>query len=105
MRTTAIDSSIFYFITLAYPSTLFFFFLNDTPPPEIYPLPPHDALPIPGGVCAIDTIKPTEHWNIWGAVLYARSAVNPHKNTPNIPATTAQPVSQNYRVDEMPSYR
>src|SRR3990167_6887145 len=27
-----------------------FFFLNDRPPPEISPLPPHDALPIyPGG--------------------------------------------------------
>src|SRR5256885_6858568 len=24
----------------------FFFFLNDTAPPEIYPLPPHAALPI-----------------------------------------------------------
>src|SRR2546430_779049 len=28
-------------------STLFFFFLNDTPPPEIYPLPLPAALPIP----------------------------------------------------------
>src|SRR2546430_13691569 len=26
----------------------FFFFLNDTAPPEIYPLPLPDALPIPG---------------------------------------------------------
>src|SRR3989449_4459863 len=25
---------------------IFFFFLNDTAPPEIYPLPLHDALPI-----------------------------------------------------------
>src|SRR3712207_7389852 len=30
-------------------SFLFFFFLNDPAPPEIYPLPLHDALPIPAG--------------------------------------------------------
>src|SRR5260370_21742867 len=29
-------------------SSFFFFFLNDTPPTEIYPLPLHDALPIWG---------------------------------------------------------
>src|SRR2546430_15312603 len=28
------------------PLFFFFFFLNDTPPTEIYPLPLHDALPI-----------------------------------------------------------
>src|SRR5256885_12769018 len=28
------------------PAVLFFFFFNDTAPPEIYPLPLHDALPI-----------------------------------------------------------
>src|SRR5260221_9655827 len=27
-------------------ATIFFFFFNDTAPPEIYPLPLHDALPI-----------------------------------------------------------
>src|SRR2546430_515520 len=26
-------------------SPSFFFFLNDTPPPEIYPLPPHGSFP------------------------------------------------------------
>src|SRR5256884_8119197 len=30
-------------------SFFFFFFLNDPAPPEIYPLPLHDALPISGG--------------------------------------------------------
>src|SRR2546430_7716739 len=29
------------------PSYIFFFFLNDPAPPEIYPLPLHAALPIP----------------------------------------------------------
>src|SRR3989454_11796097 len=29
-------------------SSILFFFLNDPPPPEIYPLPLPDALPIPG---------------------------------------------------------
>src|SRR2546430_14381247 len=29
-----------------HPILPFFFFLNDTPPPEIYPLSLHDALPI-----------------------------------------------------------
>src|SRR5260370_132688 len=28
------------------PVSFFFFFLNDTAPPDIYPLPPHAALPI-----------------------------------------------------------
>src|SRR5256886_5770336 len=28
---------------------VFFFFFNDPAPPEIYPLPLHDALPISGG--------------------------------------------------------
>src|SRR5260370_35571392 len=30
----------------SFPSILPFFFFNDTPPTEIYPLPLHDALPI-----------------------------------------------------------
>src|SRR5262249_62403405 len=35
------------------PSRFFFsFFLNDTPPPEIYPLSLHDALPISPPPCA-----------------------------------------------------
>src|SRR3989338_6837446 len=33
-------------------SYVFLFFLNDTAPPEISPLPPHDALPIcPAPIC------------------------------------------------------
>src|SRR5256885_5689133 len=31
-------------------SHTFFFFLNDTPPPDIYPLPQHDPLPIPAAL-------------------------------------------------------
>src|SRR5256886_8113849 len=32
----------------------FFFFLNDTAPPEIYPLPLHDALPIPTAILSFN---------------------------------------------------
>src|SRR2546427_11972436 len=31
---------------VSHPRPLFFFFFNDTPTPEIYPLPLHDPLPI-----------------------------------------------------------
>src|SRR5256712_3752306 len=34
------------FFALSYPLDCFFFFFNDTAPPEIYPLPLPDALPI-----------------------------------------------------------
>src|SRR2546426_9548497 len=37
---------------------LFFFFLNDPAPPEIYPLPLHDALPIPRRPAAAVTGSP-----------------------------------------------
>src|SRR5256885_17257881 len=36
----------------------FFFFLNDPAPPEIYPLPHHDALPIPPAA-ATETTPPS----------------------------------------------
>src|SRR5256884_311936 len=36
-------------VKLLYPYSTFFFFFNDTAPTEIYPLPLHDALPIPRG--------------------------------------------------------
>src|SRR2546426_1468513 len=36
----------FYFLPIQFPLSLFFFFLNDPAPPEISPLPLHDALPI-----------------------------------------------------------
>src|SRR5258708_39890865 len=54
------------FSTLSPTSLLFFFFFNDTAPPEISPLPLHDALPIcsagsrpwaPPPCCA-----PRPHW-------------------------------------------
>src|SRR2546421_539907 len=35
-----------FFVTLATSTHLFFFFLNNTAPPEISPLPQHDPLPI-----------------------------------------------------------
>src|SRR3712207_9083338 len=35
-------------LLICYPLCLFFFFLNDAATPELYPLPPHDALPICG---------------------------------------------------------
>src|SRR5256886_16377549 len=38
--------SIFCFVMLRPPPLFLFFFLNDPPPTEIYPLPLHDALPI-----------------------------------------------------------
>src|SRR5258708_4541171 len=37
---------LFCFIMLLPTSFFFFFFFNDPAPPEIYPLPLHDALPI-----------------------------------------------------------
>src|SRR5256885_7429249 len=36
----------FFFLTVSLHSLFFFFFFNDPAPPEIYPLPLHDALPI-----------------------------------------------------------
>src|SRR2546421_11416785 len=39
--------SLFLFLLILHLPYLFFFFLNDPAPPEIYPLPLHAALPIP----------------------------------------------------------
>src|SRR2546430_16080819 len=43
-----------YDVKSGYNNSFFFFFFNDPAPPEIYPLPPHDALPIPGGPAEIE---------------------------------------------------
>src|SRR5256885_1422686 len=37
---------LFFFLSLTPPFFFFFFFLNDPAPPEIYPFPLHDPLPI-----------------------------------------------------------
>src|SRR5258708_7056065 len=42
----SIFEAVFFVFPIPDPSTLSFFFLNDTAPPEIYPFPPQDALPI-----------------------------------------------------------
>src|SRR2546430_193284 len=39
--------TLFFFFFMSPPSFFFFFFFNDPAPPEIYPLPLHDPLPIP----------------------------------------------------------
>src|SRR2546430_14289445 len=39
--------SLSYFLIHIAPYKYFFFFFNEPPPTEIYPLPQHDALPIP----------------------------------------------------------
>src|SRR3989441_11043854 len=38
--------SFFHYLMHLVPCSFFFFFFNDPAPPEIYPLPLHDALPI-----------------------------------------------------------
>src|SRR2546429_8512819 len=40
------------------PLSVFFFFLNDTAPTEIYPLPLPDALPISGTKIVTDRVSP-----------------------------------------------
>src|SRR5260370_798637 len=44
----SLGTFLFLSYTVAPPFSFFFFFLNDPAPPEIYPLPLHDALPICG---------------------------------------------------------
>src|SRR5256714_7657597 len=41
---------IFFLFISIHPLYFFFFFLNDPAPPEIYPLPLHDPLPIPAAI-------------------------------------------------------
>src|SRR2546422_9383411 len=48
--------SLLFFPSISFIIIYFFFFLNDTPPTEISPLPLHDALPIFFG-------PPTRRWN------------------------------------------
>src|SRR2546430_16320357 len=46
------NTSMFYIQKASQKSNnLFFFFLNDPPPTELYPLPPHDPLPIQTQSC------------------------------------------------------
>src|SRR2546430_13667390 len=50
---------LFFFLhTCALVSFFFFFFFNDPAPPEIYPLPLHDALPISAGMPLVDRPEP-----------------------------------------------
>src|SRR3989454_3920454 len=54
---------------------LFFFFLNDTAPTEIYPLPLPDALPISAGVL-IQSLYPPEANAGWArSTEYARHSI------------------------------
>src|SRR5256886_12328526 len=63
-----------------------FFFLNDTAPPEIYPLPLHDALPI----CASCTsaLPPFSEQNCFGTELPAASRVREASRVPSPAART-----------------
>src|SRR5207249_12298563 len=80
--------------TLAHPLSYILFFFNATPPPEIYPLSLHDALPISGPAhtviysCAVSNSRGSGcfgsgHWSRWHATpdSHATSTSGDRKST------------------------